>query len=97
MVAAEEVKDDKGRVLCSADTPLTADLIERLGRMGVRFVTVKGRPVSFPWEKPLEEELEALEKRLEGVQHPFLLELKQGLKAFLQKEYQTSLEKQNAG
>ncbi|RUM89744.1 MAG: flagellar M-ring protein FliF, partial [Thermodesulfatator sp.] len=57
MRTAREVRDEKGRVLCPAGTELTPELLERLAKMGVSYVTVKGHPVSFPWEKSLEEEL----------------------------------------
>ena len=83
MITAEEVRDDKNRVLCAAGTKITPELLEKFSKMGVRFVTVKGRPVNFPWERPLEEELSELEKRFSQAKHPFLLELKEGLKAFL--------------
>ena len=84
MVTAEEVKDEKGRVLCPQGTVLSSELIERFGKMGVRFVTVKGKPVVFPWEKSLEEELRELEERFARSQHPFLKEVKETLRAFLQ-------------
>ena len=84
MVTAEEVKDEQGRTLCPAGTALDAELLERFGKMGVRFVTVKGKPVSFPWEKSLEEELAELEKRFERARHPFLLKLKKKLRVFLE-------------
>ncbi len=95
MVVAEEVKDEKGRVLCNRDTVLNEEIIERFVRMGVRFVTVKGRPLQFPWEKSLEEELAALEERFSRARHPFLLKLKEVLKAFL--EAQFAEEKRNVG
>ncbi len=84
MVTAEEVRDEQGRTLCPAGTPLNAELLERFGKMGVRFVTVKGKPVSFSWEKTLEEELAELERRFERARHPFLLKLKERLKVFLE-------------
>ncbi|AEH44403.1 hypothetical protein Thein_0521 [Thermodesulfatator indicus DSM 15286] len=63
MVLAEEVADDKGRVLCGPETELSQGLIEKFSSMGIKFVTVKGHPVDLPWEKPLEEELKELEER----------------------------------
>ncbi|MBX6422295.1 hypothetical protein [Thermosulfurimonas sp. F29] len=83
MIVAQEVRDEKGRVLCPEGTRLTEDLLERFYRMGVRFVTVKGRPVEFPWEKTLEEELSELEKRFSRARHPFLKTVKETLEAFL--------------
>ena len=88
MRTAREVRDEKGRVLCPAGTELTPELLERLAKMGVSYVTVKGHPVSFPWEKSLEEELSALERRFSKARHPFLLQLKEVLREFLQELYQ---------
>ncbi len=86
MVTAEEVRDEKGRVLCAPGTKVTPELIEKLVKMGVRFVTVEGKPVKFPWEKSLEEELRELEVRFSRAKHPFLLELKKAIEEFLRRE-----------
>ncbi|OAG27608.1 hypothetical protein [Thermodesulfatator autotrophicus] len=67
MILAEEVSDDKGRVLCGPETELTQSLIEKFSSMGIKFVMVKGHPVDLPWEKPLEEELKEIEERFSKV------------------------------
>ncbi|OAQ21715.1 hypothetical protein [Thermosulfurimonas dismutans] len=92
MITAEEVKDEKGRVLCPTGTKISPELLERFSRMGVQFVTVKGRPVNFPWEKSLEEELSELEKRFSQAKHPFLVELKESLKEFLSAQFSEAQE-----
>ena len=63
MKLAKEVVDDQGRVLCHPGTELDASLLEKFERLGVKFVTVEGHPINFPWERPLKEELSLLEKR----------------------------------
>ncbi|WP_246167919.1 hypothetical protein [Thermosulfurimonas marina] len=83
MRTAQEVRDEKGRVLCPAGTTLSPEILERFAKMGVSYVTVEGHPVNFPWEKTLAEELAALEKRFSQALHPFLLELKEVLREVL--------------
>ena len=90
MRTAREVRDEKGRVLCPAGTVFTPELLERLGKMGVDYVTVEGHPVEFSWEKSLEEELAALERRFSAARHPFLLELKEVLREVLQELHRES-------
>ncbi len=83
MKLAQEVKDVQGRVLCGPGVELDQDLIERFERMEVKFLLVEGHPVQFPWERPLEEELKALEERFSRVaQDEQLQMLKEVIRAF---------------
>lgn len=90
MKTFEEVVDANGRVLCGKGIELTEDHIKRFHELGVNFVTVEGHPVNLPWEKTLEEELEALNRRFEGIEDPVLLEIKKILEEFLKEKYQTA-------
>lgn len=67
MKIAAEVKDEQGRTLCGPGTELDQSLIERLEKMGSKFLVVEGHPIKFPWERPLEEELRLLEERFSRV------------------------------
>ncbi|NPB09612.1 MAG: hypothetical protein GXO17_04590 [Thermodesulfobacteria bacterium] len=83
MKLAQDVTDDKGRVLCGAGVALEAPLIEKFKQLGVRFVTVEGHPVDFPWERPLKEELALLEERFSRVTHDErLMKLKEIIKKY---------------
>lgn len=88
MKTLEEVVDANGRVLCGKGIELTEEHIKRFYELGVSFVTVEGHPVKLPWEKTLEEELEALNQRFEGIEDPYLLEIKKILEEFLKEKYQ---------
>ncbi len=69
MKLARDVTDDQGRVLCGPGVALEASLIEKFQQLGVKFVTVEGHPIKFPWERPLQEELTLLEERFCRVAH----------------------------
>ena len=56
MFLARPVTNEKGFVLCAEGTELTATLIERLGRMNVAVVTLKGHPVDMGQEEKTKEE-----------------------------------------
>ncbi|MCS7278952.1 MAG: hypothetical protein NZ530_02700 [Thermodesulfobacteriaceae bacterium] len=88
MKTFEEVVDANGRVLCGKGIELTEEHIKRFYELGVNFVTVEGHPVNLPWEKTLEEELQALNKRFEGIKDPTLLEIKKILEEFFKEKYQ---------
>jgi len=89
MITAEEVIDPNGRVLCGKDVELTEEHITKFSEFGVSFVTVKGYPVRLPWEKTLEEELEDLEKRFEGIKDENLLKIKEVLIEFLKENHRS--------
>ncbi len=87
MKTFEEVVDQNGRVLCGKGIELTEEHIKKFQEFGVNFVTVEGHPVKLPWEKTLEEELQELEKRFEGIQDETLLEIKKVMEEFLKEKY----------
>ncbi len=78
MIVAAEVRDEMGRTLCGPGTELNSELLEKFTKLGVKFVTVEGHPVDFPWERPLEKDLLLLEARFAKVANdPQLLVLKE--------------------
>ncbi|WP_022854880.1 MULTISPECIES: hypothetical protein [Thermodesulfobacterium] len=87
MKTYEEVVDANGRTLCGKGVELTEEHLKRFQEFGVQFITVEGLKVRLPWEKTLEEELEGLEKRFEGISDPVLLNIKEVLKEFLLEKY----------
>ncbi len=69
MKVAAEVRDEMGRTLCGPGTELNAELLEKFSKLGVKFITVEGHPVNFPWERPLEKDLLLLEARFAKVKN----------------------------
>ncbi len=83
MITASEVKDEQGRTLCGPGTELNAEVLQKFARLGVKFITVEGHPINFPWERPLEEELRLLEARFEKVKDdPHLMLLKKVIRNY---------------
>jgi hypothetical protein len=77
MVLAKDVMTAEGRILCGKDTVLSATMIDRIRRMDIGRITVKGHPVPVEGEKSLEQELRDIETRFSRVSHvPPLLYLK---------------------
>jgi len=89
MKTYEEVVDNQGRVLCGKGIEITAEMLKRFEELGVSYVTVEGTPVKLPWEKTLEEELEALEARFQGVKEETLLQIKEIIKEMLLEKFQS--------
>lgn len=89
MKTYEEVVDSQGRVLCGKGIEITAEMLKRFEELGVSYVTVEGTPVKLPWEKTLEEELEALEARFQGVKEETLLQIKEIIKEMLLEKFQS--------
>lgn len=83
MKTYEEVVDSQGRVLCGRGIELTEEMLKRFQELGVSYVTVEGTPVKLPWEKTLEEELELLERRFEGVTAEVALQIKEAVKELI--------------
>ena len=65
---AEPVKNARGMVILSKGTTLSPALIDRLRKMGVVEVIVEGDDPNAPPPKSLEELLEELETRFEGLE-----------------------------
>lgn len=89
MKTYEEVVDSQGRVLCGKGIEITVEMLKRFEELGVSYVTVEGTPVKLPWEKTLEEELEALEARFQGVKEETLLQIKEIIKEMLLEKFQS--------
>ncbi len=68
MILAHDVMTPEGRVLCGKGTELSANLIDRLERMDITHIAVKGHPVTVPGEKTLKEEIEDLDERFAKVE-----------------------------
>ena len=90
MKTFEEVYDSNGRVLCGKGVELTEEHLQKFQELGVRYVTVEGTPVKLPWEKSLEEEIKALEKRFQGITDENLLAIKEIVREVLKEKYQGS-------
>ena len=90
MKTFEEVYDSNGRVLCGKGVELTEEHLQKFQELGVRYVTVEGTPVKLPWEKTLEEELEALEKRFEWLSDENLLAIKEIVREVLLEKHKSS-------
>jgi hypothetical protein len=68
-------------MLCPAGFRLTESAIERIKKSGVETVTIEGAAVS---ENEVEQRLEALRRRCEGIDDPMLLELRRIMEARLE-------------
>ena len=84
MVLAKDVETPEGRVLCGKGTVLEQNLIDRLQRMEISYITVEGHPVEVEGEKSLEQELRDMEVRFSKVTKiPPLMYLKKRLRELL--------------
>ncbi|NVM23056.1 MAG: hypothetical protein HWN68_14895 [Desulfobacterales bacterium] len=69
MKLAKSVANDRGIVLCGPGTELTEEIIARLSDMGVKRITVKGRPVDTgEEEKSIGQQIEELHARFTKVE-----------------------------
>ncbi len=90
MKTFEEVLDPNGRVLCGKGVELTEEHLKKFKELGVKYVTVEGTPIKLPWEKSLEEELQDLEKRFEGINDENLIAIKELIKELLLEKHSSS-------
>ncbi len=68
MILAKPVTNDKGMPLCAEGTELSANLIERLKRMNVTALTLKGHPLDMGTkDKTSEEKIEDMKARFSKV------------------------------
>jgi hypothetical protein len=75
MVLARPIANDAGMALCAEGTELSETIIERLIRMNVSHVTLKGHPVDFGGEtKTKEQKVEELKTRFSRVQEDPLMQ-----------------------
>ncbi len=69
MVLAKTILNEKGMALCAEGTELTAAIIERLMKMNVSHLTLKGHPVELGIEtKTREQRVQELIMRFSRVQ-----------------------------
>jgi len=69
MVLAKPVKNEKGMPLCAEGTELNANLIERLKKMNVNMLALKGHPVDLgDAEKTTQEKLQDIVTRFSRVE-----------------------------
>ncbi|MFY9397957.1 MAG: hypothetical protein WAR22_06285 [Desulfomonilia bacterium] len=69
MVLAKPVLNEAGMPLCAEGTELTESIIDRLRRLNVPFLTLKGRPVDMGETEPsLQERISKLRERFAPVQ-----------------------------
>jgi hypothetical protein len=81
MVLAKSVSNEKGMPLCAEGTELNANLIERLKKMNIGTVTLKGHPVDVGVdEKTTEEKIQELNARFIKVEgDPIMDKLKEAI------------------
>jgi len=73
---AKPVVNDRGMVILSKGTKLSMSLIDRLQKMGVVEVVLEGDDPNAPPPKSLEEMLDELEVRFEGLEgNPMMMEI----------------------
>lgn len=65
---AQPVKNDRGMVILPKGAKLSAPMIDKMRRMGVREVIVEGDDPNAPPPKTLDELLEDLDFRFEGLE-----------------------------
>ena len=85
MILAKAVMNDKGMALCAEGTELNATIIDRLKKMNVMSLVLKGRPVDLGDEMTLEQKTAEMLHRfslLEG--DPIMEELKAAVLCALQ-------------
>ena len=76
MRLAKAVLNEKGLVLCGEGVELNDALISRLSNLNINKITVEGHPVDTGVEeKPLEEQIQDLEKRFEKVKSDPLMKM----------------------
>jgi len=76
MRLAKAVLNEKGLVLCGEGVELNDALISRLSNLNINKITVEGHPVDTgAEEKPLEDQIQDLEKRFEKVKSDPLMKM----------------------
>lgn len=75
MILAKTITNDTGMALCGEGTELTDVIIERLKRMNVSHVTLKGHPVDMGETKSTEQKLDELRSRFVRVQGDTLMDM----------------------
>lgn len=74
MVLARTVCNETGMVLCGEGTELTDAIIERLKRMNITHLVLRGRPVNMGETKSTDQKIAELEERFATVRGDPLME-----------------------
>lgn len=75
MILAKTITNDTGMALCGEGTELTDVIIERLKRMNVTHVTLKGHPVDMGETKSTEQKIEEVRARFVRVHGDPLMDM----------------------
>ncbi|HWR69137.1 MAG TPA: hypothetical protein VN416_08965 [Desulfomonilia bacterium] len=75
MILARTINNDAGMALCGEGTELTDVIIERLKRMNVSHVTLRGHPVDLGQTKTKEQKIVELKARFIHVQGDPLMDM----------------------
>jgi hypothetical protein len=95
MVLAKPILNDSGMALCAEGTELTASIIERLIKMNISHVTLKGNPIDLGIEiKSKEQKVQELNARFEKIKGDPLMEK---IKASIEKAIMSQEEEETAG
>jgi hypothetical protein len=88
MILAKPVINEKGMPLCAEGTELSANLIDRLKKMNVNTLTLKGHPVDLgESEKTTQEKLQDLTERFSRVEgDPIMDKLKDAIASAIASE-----------
>jgi len=88
MVLAKPVLNEQGMPLCAEGTELTVTLIDRLKRMNVSFLTLKGNPVDMGgMVKSVDEKIREMRDRFARVQgNPIMDRIRDAIEAALVSE-----------
>ncbi|MGC9323187.1 MAG: hypothetical protein ACP5G0_00420 [Desulfomonilia bacterium] len=89
MILAKPVFNEKGMALCAEGTELNATILERLKKMNVSSLILKGHPLDLGDEKTLEQKIAEMTHRFSPVDgDPIMDELKAAVKNALETQGQ---------
>lgn len=95
MVLAKPILNDSGMALCAEGTELTASIIERLIKINITHVTLRGNPVDLGIEiKSKEQKVKELHARFEKVKDDPLMDR---IKTSIEKAILSQEEEETAG
>lgn len=80
-----------GMPVFGAGKELTAQIIERLKKIGIQEVTVAGHPLHLPGEETMEQALGKLEDRFIAVEHdPYMMKIRDLFSEHIRKKFESS-------
>lgn len=95
MILAKPILNDKGMALCAEGTELSAAIIERLIKMNISHVTLKGNPIDLGIEiKTKEQKIQELHARFEKIKGDPLMDR---IKASIEKAILSQEDEEKAG